>query len=38
MFHRGMAPSRLSHMLRVTLAINIEVDTSNELPFMVKYN
>jgi|TARA_B110000259_G_scaffold161921_1_gene186366 hypothetical protein len=37
MFHRGMAPSRLSHMLRVTLAINIEVDTSNELPFIVNY-
>ena len=37
MIHRGMAPSRLSDMLRVTLAIKLE-EVSEQLPFMVKYS
>ena len=36
MMHRGMAPSRLSDMLRVTLAIKLE-EVSEQLPFAVNY-
>jgi len=37
MIHRGMAPSRLSDMLRITLAIKLE-EVSEQLPFSVNYS
>ena len=36
LFHRGMAPYRLSDLLRVTLAIKV-VEVSRKLPFAVNY-
>ncbi len=36
LIHRGMAPSRHSDMLRVTLAIKLE-EVSEQLPFAVNY-
>lgn len=35
--HRGLAPSRESGMLRITLAFKL-LDISNKLPFTVKYS
>jgi hypothetical protein len=35
--HRGLAPSRESGMLRITFAFKL-LDTSNEVPFIVKYS
>jgi len=37
LFHRGMAPYRLSDLLRVTLAIKV-VEVSRKLPFSVNYS
>ena len=37
LFHRGMAPSRLYDLLRVTFAIKV-VEVSRKLPFSVNYS